>query len=234
MSRVFNNIAGGPFQGYVNKQIETRKSFLKDSHIKKENKHLLYYNNRNSFIRITSNTVLSKSHPIASKYGISGNSLAEKYILQGGVVEKKIIGENQEDFTNFSGDQNQSNSSKYNINNRGGVGPNGLYNLLPDKPLGYRPMPGITSISLSTAGRLGTLQYADVKFICYDIKQLEIMDALYMKLGFSIIIEWGHSVYIDNNKELQQPQPLNVFNFNNKEDILKAINKKKNTTLRKL
>ena len=227
MSKIFDNIAGGPFQTYVEKQIKARKEFLSESHIKTEQKHLLYYNNRNSFFRITSNTNLDKSHPISLKYNMSGKSLAEKYILQGGLVEKKIVGENKEDFTNFSEDNNQSNDSKYNIRNRGGIGNNGLYNLLPEKPLGYKPIPGISSISISTAGKLGTLHYADIKFICYDINQLEIMDALYMKLGFSIVIEWGHSLYIDDDKNLQKPQPLNIFNFNNKEDLIQGINKKR-------
>lgn len=228
MSSNFNNIAGGPFQPFVKKQIDIRKEFLKESHIKRENKHLLYYNNRNSFIRITSNTELSPSHPLSLKYNLSGKSLAEKYILQGDLVEKNIIGENQENFINFDDDYQQSNTTKYDIRHRGGLNSNGLYNMLPDKPLGYKPVPGLTSINISTSGKLGTLQYADINFICYDIKQLEIMDALYMKLGFSIIIEWGHTLYIDDNKQLSKINPLNVFNFNNKETLLKEINNKKN------
>ena len=205
MSKPFTNIAGGPFLPYVSKQIEARKKFLQESNKHRENKHLVYLNNKNSWIRLTSNTDVSQDHLLFKKYNLSGNELAKKYVLQGGTVE------------------NNNNV----IKNREGIGENGLYNLLYDKPMGFKPIPGITSIDLSSAGKLGTLQYATIKFICYDLEQLELMDALYMKLGFSLVLEWGHTTFINNEGILNIPKPLNVFEYQNKEDIVKDIQKKR-------
>ena len=209
MAGDFTNIAGGPFQPYVSKQIEVRKKFLEDSNKFKNNNHVLYQNNRNSFVRLTSSVNLDPSHPLSRKYNMSGEELAKKYILQGGIVS--------------------INDSLDTITNRGGIGLDKLYGTLPNRPLGFKPMPGITFIDISSAGKLGTLQYATVKFICHDIEQLELMDALYMKLGFSIVLEWGHTFYLDNDNTsiLQKPIPLDVFKLQSKEEVIKKIQNKR-------
>ena len=206
MSEKYTNIAGGVFQPYVAKQIEVRKDFLKSSHKERTNEQLLYQNNRNSWIRLTSSVDVLPEHPVAKKYHLFGDALAKKYILQGGVVEG--IGKD--------------------VINRGGIGENQLYGMLPDRPNGFKPTPGITSIDLSSAGKLGTLQYATIKFICYDIEQLELFDTLYMKLGFSLVLEWGHTYYLDNNSKLiNRPAPLDVFSHFTSENLMKAIQRKR-------
>lgn len=205
MADKFTNIAGGAFLPYVTKQIENRKKFVEEYNGKRENKHLIYFNNKNAWIRLTSCVDVTESHPLFAEYGLSGAALARKYVLQGGTV--------------------QNDNGK--ITNRFGVEPNGSYSMLPSKPLGFKPMPGITSIDLSSAGKLGTLQYATIKFIAYDIKQLELVDALYMKLGFSLVLEWGHTVYLDENSNLSNPKPLDVFSYTNKEQLVRAIQKKR-------
>lgn len=206
MPEQYTNIAGGPFQSYVAKQIEVRKNFLLNSHKERTNSHLLYQNNRNAWIRLTSSVNVLPDHKLAKKYNLSGDALAKKYILQGGTIYKGGL-------TAF---------------NRGGVGENKVYGMLPERPLGFKPMPGITSIDLSSAGRLGTLQYATIKFICYDLEQLELFDALYMKLGFSMVLEWGHTYYLDNEGNLKdKPIPLDVFSHNTKENLIKAIQRKR-------
>jgi len=203
----FTNVAGGPFQPYVAKQIEVRKNFLSESHTNRTNKHLIYQNNRNSWMRLTSSVDFNQDHPIAKKYNISGDLISKKYILQGGSIDK----------------------SNNTVINRGGIGEDKLYGMLPNRPLGLKPMPGITSIDLSSAGKLGTLQYATIKFICYDLEQLEIYDALYMKLGFSLILEWGHSYYLDNEDQsiLKTPIPLDIYSYSSKEELMKAIQNKR-------
>lgn len=206
----FTNIAGSPFQDYVSKQIEVRKKFISefDDSSKVNNNHIIYQNNRNAWIRLTSNVNIKPTHKLWSKYNLQDpQTFSKKYILQGGLVD---------------------NTNQTNIN-RSGIGENKLYGMLSNRPLGLKPLPGITSIDLSSAGKLGTLQYADIKFICYDIEQLEIMDALYMKLGFSLFLEWGHTYYLDNksSNSLMQISPLDIFSYNSKEEIIKAIQNKR-------
>ena len=100
MSKDYTNIAGGPFLPYVAKQIEVRKKYLEESHQLRTNNHLIYQNNRNAWVRLTSGTNVKEEHPIGRKYNIWGDELAKKYILQGGSV---LLEQNQ-------------------IINRGGVG----------------------------------------------------------------------------------------------------------------
>jgi hypothetical protein len=65
-------------------------------------------------------------------------------------------------------------------------------------------MPGITGIKVGTGGRWQTLMQADIDFVCYDLDQLDIMTKLYMSLGTSLFLEWGHTPYVDNNGALQR------------------------------
>lgn len=68
--------------------------------------------------------------------------------------------------------------------------------------MGRRPMPGITSINVETIGAYGSLRKAVVNFVCWDIKQLEELEPLYMRPGYQVLLEWGWTPYIDNNNNL--------------------------------
>lgn len=67
---------------------------------------------------------------------------------------------------------------------------------------GYRPKPGITSFDVSTKNTYGTLRQAKISFTVWSLEDLEIYDKLYFRPGYSILVEWGHSVYKDNSKNL--------------------------------
>jgi GH24 family phage-related lysozyme (muramidase) len=68
--------------------------------------------------------------------------------------------------------------------------------------LGIRPMPGITNISIQNKGAYGSLRQATVTFQCWDIKQLDILEQLYMRPGYTVLLEWGWNPYIDNSGKL--------------------------------
>ena len=71
-------------------------------------------------------------------------------------------------------------------------------------PLGFRPAPGITSVDISAINRFGTLRNAKVNFICWDVEQLTDLEKLYMRPGFSVLLEWGHSLFLNNSGELEK------------------------------
>ena len=64
---------------------------------------------------------------------------------------------------------------------------------------GHVPIPGITSMNVSTKSEDGSLREATVEFICHNRRQLEILEALYMRPGYPILLQWGWTSYIDNN-----------------------------------
>lgn len=62
---------------------------------------------------------------------------------------------------------------------------------------GYRPMPGLESAAVSFYNR-GTLSKADIKIKANSPEQLSIIELLYMRPGYTILLEWGHEKYYDN------------------------------------
>lgn len=67
-------------------------------------------------------------------------------------------------------------------------------------PLGFRPMPGIDNISVKNKGAYGSLREVVVNFKCWDINQLEDLEVLYMRPGYTALIEWGWSNYLVEDK----------------------------------
>ena len=99
-------------------------------------------------------------------------------------------------------------------------------------PLGFKPMPGITSLSVGTGGRWQTLLQGEVEFIAYDLNQLGILSNLYMSLGVHVFIEWGHKPYIKNNvvNTSTDINPVNFFqDFPQSSDGAIALQRKVNS-----
>jgi len=103
-------------------------------------------------------------------------------------------------------------------------------------PLGFKPMPGITSLSVGTGGRWQTLLQGEVEFIAYDLNQLGILSNLYMSLGVHVFIEWGHKPYIKNNvvNTSEDINPVNFFNFTKSSDGVIDLQRKVNSVKEKL
>jgi GH24 family phage-related lysozyme (muramidase) len=92
----------------------------------------------------------------------------------------------------------------FNGNQRFGVGVenNNAYSLKNSKGenniLGIRPMPGITSVSIDNIGAYGSVRKATVNFQCWDIKQLEVLESLYMRPGYTVLLEFGRNIKLVN------------------------------------
>lgn len=196
----YTNIAGGAFQPYVATQIEKRKTLVdKDNRSSSE---LLWLSNKNVWVRISSGANVYSGNN--NYQGLTGDSLSKKYILQGGLLNHL--------------------PSKDTYALRSGVSPDGAYGI-GGNDFGLVPMPGLTDISIKTGGKLGTLKEITFNFICHNLEQLNIMEALYMKLGFGVLVEWGHTHYIDNNTGTIQTniKPLPFYGIHTKEDLMQKI-----------
>jgi len=203
----YTNICGSAFQPYVHDQIEKRKSLVYNE--LRSSDQLQWLTNKNLWLRVSSGTNVQYGNK--SYDGLEGDALSKKYILQGGVLSHPT-------------------DKEYNL--RYGVGDDGAYGLKnkssdPSRPgnFGQIPMPGITNISIKTGGKLGTLKETTIDFVCYGMEQLNIMEALYMKLGFSLLVEWGHTFFIDNKtgKIESNVQPLPFYGIHTKEDLMEKI-----------
>jgi hypothetical protein len=101
----------------------------------------------------------------------NSNALASQYVLQGGTLNGNSLR------YGLGG----NGTSTYDLTSPGGV----------QHRLGIRPMPGITNVSIQSKGAYGSLQEATVSFIAWDIKQLEDLELLYMRPGYTVLLEFG-------------------------------------------
>jgi len=196
----YTNIAGSPFQPYVATQIEKRKKLVNSDY--RSSSELNWLSNKNVWIRVSSGANVKEGNMNYQR--LQGDELSKKYILQGGLLN------------------HLPGADTYLL--RSGIGPDGAYGI-GGTDFGLTPMPGITNISIKTGGKLGTLKETTIDFVCHNIEQLNIMEALYMKLGFGLLVEWGHTYYIDNDTEKIEnvPQPLPFYGIHTKEELMGAI-----------
>lgn len=109
--------------------------------------------------------------------GIGDPDDAKKFVLIGGTHS----GNTARSGVNF--EQTYDSSKAYNIDDR----------------TGFRPMPGITSLKVSSKNTYGTLQVAEVNFNVWSLDDLETCEKLYFRPGYSAILEWGHTIVLDSN-----------------------------------
>ena len=198
----YTNIAGSPFQPYVATQIEKRKKLVDNEN--RSSQELQWLTNKNVWIRVSSGANVLYGNKRFG--GLEGDALSKKYILQAGLID-------------HSGDD----PTKW--KQRSGLGADGAYGMGGTDTFGYKPMPGITGIAIKTGGKLGTLKETTIDFVCYNMEQLNIMEALYMKLGFGLLVEWGHTFYINNDNEKIESiaDPIGFYGIHTKEKLLEEI-----------
>ena len=217
------NITGEPFDKEVVDQIEARQIFLGIN--PKQDKHLIYQNNKTAFLRLASSVKINgysgaTADEILELRGISksyaGDKLAKASVLFGGVVS---IDNNNSPQLNYGLKEVFNNDSPF----------NGAYGWGGITQQGYRPMPGIESANIDFYNR-GALARADVKIKVFTVEQLQVFDLLYLKIGYSMLLEWGHNVYIDNKGNLQNRNTFTTEAFSKffsegatQNDVLDAI-----------
>ena len=191
-----DNVIGQPFDDYVDKQIRVRQTSL--SKHQKSADDLVVFNSSTPWIRLSSSVLVEGSRitTLATNLGINqseivGNNLARNLVLLAGTS----------DGANLS-------------NRKGGVryGLESSYGFLSDKQQGYKPMPGITGITANYKNN-GTLKQAQVNLKCFTRKQFEAIEAIYLRLGYTMLLEWGHSIYFDNKGIKRSMTSLDIPNI---------------------
>ena len=167
------------------------------------NQLLPWYLSKNSWVRMTSFVnYTSGTKLIPDRKGAltvepdgayNGDQLSKKYILEGGTLYTRSNGTSLSDATLRYGVSTPNAAYGGNIEVRANNTAD------PDyfRTFGIRPMPGITEMSLRTLGAYGSLFETTVKFYAWDINQLNELEILFMRPGYSVLLEWGWSQYID-------------------------------------
>lgn len=222
------NLLGQPFKDWVTTQINTRqKSLGKYSNISSQD--LQYYSNKTPFLRLASSVNLTNEGPeqkgkkttlensvlkklIASGIPedlITGDALAKNFILQAGAVSSKEEKGLQLDQIN-AGLNSPDNLFS------GAYGWGGI------DERGYVPLPGITQADVQYNNN-GALTSTTINIRCYSKAQFQLVDVLYLRPGYTLLLEFGWSQYLTNMDD-EGNYSLESFNEFNTEPLSILLN----------
>ena len=183
------NVIGEEFEGYVAGQINVRQK-IHGSGVDAERtiEQINYLNSKTAWVKLASGIRITEERAKANNFRGHGTTTAQSYILSGGVSRLKSI--NDKKLTQRSGIENNY-TGAYNVSTKKTANPDS------NLEFGLVPMPGIESVEVKNMNR-GSLKKATIKIKAYSREQFEIIDALYLRLGYTMMLEWGNSLYIDN------------------------------------
>ena len=175
------------FPAYVQRQINVRQDLV---NLKaRDSRFMLYTTGKNSWCRMTS--FVNYDSPDGK---LKGGELSRQYILESGTLFPKP--------GNTPSNQTGVYSLRRGVGSSAGSYSNQTFGNNPvDTKLGLRPMPGIVSVDIKSRGAYGSLREATIKFMAHSKAQLEDLEILFMRTGYSVLLEWGWSMYLDTYKE---------------------------------
>ena len=200
------NIVGPPLDGYVQDQIDTRQKVLGNNpEVGSLGERVLNNHDKGAWVRLSSSVDLKGTEILKSfpTFNEQGSKLAKSFVLFGGVY-------------NYS--EGLTNGGRL-----GGVVPNldVRANLLEASKYSYglgssdyalEALPGLETVKIVHVNR-GAIRKFDIKLIVNNKDQLEIMETLYLRLGYYLLLEWGNTKYFDANKDWisDTPSPSRAF-----------------------
>lgn len=204
------SVFNGTFTNTVKKQITIRQ-VAKTEDAPKNNALLIYNHAKTAFVRLTSSVDTTVKTSAGEAFT---NNTAKLYTLEGGAL-----------YPNGSNVALRAGIGKANPKSDHPVG--GAYGDLGGLTLGLRPMPGITSLKVENKGFMGSLRLATITYQCWTMEQLNALEKLYMRTGYSALVEWGTSQYLDHNSKqlVSNKYRIDIVNDNRAsyESILQSI-----------
>lgn len=207
-----SNIIGEGFDPIIINQVNKRQEIY--GSINRSNKQLQYLNANTGWVRLASSVDIDAKVEIRDfPSSLRSSDLAKQYVLFGGI--QKAGG------TNFNNLYNNAfNTEAYGI---GGT------------EFGIKPMPGIKSAQIKTLTR-GSLKEATIQITANNRTQFDIIDILYLRLGFTMLLEWGHASYFPNTGDFVENNPFGIYtgflegfySYNNILDIIQDSRIKSN------
>lgn len=192
-------ILGLPFDSFVDSQIKVRQTKLAKTQKSPEELSVFYSNT--AWLRLSSGVNLGseRATTLSSKLGISaglvqGTALSRNLVLWGSTVGFTPTGDG------VSLDPL-----------RGGVGYgiNNAYGFLTTSDQGLKPPPGLTKASINYKNN-GSLKQAEVNIKCFSRSQFEALEAIYLRLGYTMVLEWGNTLWFNNEGEFKRTEGYSI------------------------
>jgi hypothetical protein len=210
------NIFGEGFPKEIVSQVEQRQKVYGSGYAtgtSRTNEELVYLNANTSWCRLISGTNINDvnllNNPTIKNIGLTGADLAKKFILFNGTVDY-----NPNSFREGITNQPNSSTSPSSLLGVNSIGQtdNAAYGI-GGTDFGINPMMGIVNATVNHENR-GSLRRATIKIKAFNKAQFEIIDVLYLRLGFNVLLEWGHSMHYDDNGTLNTGnQDLNTLSY---------------------
>lgn len=194
------NIVGEGFDFRITDQVNRRQKTHGSGYngeTLRTNKELVVLNNNTAWIKLMSSVFIENldskdgiNNPTIAAFNAKGDILAKSFVLFNGTSEFTSEDKNTPiSFTTQRGGIDFTNTLR---------GQNSVYGIGGSADFGLNPMMGITGIDVKHKNR-GSIRTATVTVKAFNKAQFEIIDVLYMRLGFSVLLEWGNSIYMDND-----------------------------------
>ena len=202
-------IVGGPLGDGVIKQLKTRQHVLNNKQSRSADE-LSYLTSNTSWCKVTSAVDIDINY--SNEFADDPNYIpsysnvhAKLNQLFGGTFS--TLGQ-KSGFPQGLGISDSSGESAYSFSSTQGI----------------VPMPGITSFQVTSQGTYGTLKAGSFNFTVHSVEQFNLMEELYLRPGFTILMEWGHSsFFIDKDNFTSTPTyyDANRFTVKQKEKDLR-------------
>jgi len=168
------NIVGEGFNRKITEQIKQRQKIY--GSVSRDSNQLNYLNSRTGWCRLVSSVDVTVDGTTIRDLGMSGTNLASQYILFSGIQ----AGE----YTRAGVASTNTRHSPYAY----GLG---------GTEFGLKPMPGIKSATIKTETR-GSIKRATVQIQANNRFQFDVIDILYMRLGYSVLKPVLFCLFLDN------------------------------------
>jgi hypothetical protein len=199
-------ILGKPLETYVQNQIQVRQNAHGSGvYSPRTPDQITYLNANNAWIKLASGVSVEDS--VLTNSGLSTS------LRKDGLAKQNILFNGVSSYSSGTLTQRQGNDS-YEFSE-----------------FGFVPMIGITSLDVKCLNR-GSLKKAKVKINIQSKRQFEIFNILYMRLGYTVMLEWGNAFYLNNSSELRHVKDTVIENdfFQNstQQNYLPILDKIKN------
>lgn len=189
-----SNIVGEPFDEFVKNQINVRQSNQYSGYetLSRTNSQLQYLTNRNAWAKIASSIFISenkgleklKNINIQSPENFLGTQLAEKAILFNTL-------------SSFNPTKKEYSPLRAGISNNANLWNNQFIYGIGGTDFGIQPPPGITGVQVDSLNR-GSIRKANITLKAHNKFQFDIIELLYLRLGSTMMLEWGWDKYLDS------------------------------------
>lgn len=193
-------IVGQNFKKAVIEQINARQ---KNFSLSDKTSEVIQVQNANSWMRLASSVDIGIPANLPPSRQKDYEDRVSYYKHKFGLIEGSFLAKNLV----LTGGTSAYNSEIEALEANIGISTNDSYTFLGaygygGVEFGYRPMPAVESAKISYYNN-GALARADIEIVCFSAEQLDLLEILFLRPGYTILLEWGHDRYVDNTGKVR-------------------------------